>query len=103
MNVQNNVFCIDNSAQGIVLYRLDSSSLQKTFPVKATTPEGTAQPKQVALTECRAVISGSDHGVVYIFDWKTGDTINELTIQPGMSFQTVSVSILLASDFTLNP
>jgi hypothetical protein len=44
------------------------------------------------LTDCGAVISGSDHGVIYVYNRKTGERLDELIIKPGKFFQTVAVS-----------
>jgi hypothetical protein len=38
-------------------------------------------------------VSGSDHGVVYVFDRRSGDTLDELRLDTGEWVQTVSVSI----------
>jgi hypothetical protein len=38
------------------------------------------------------IISGSDHGVVYVFDQRTGETIDQLRIDHSDWVQTVKVS-----------
>ncbi len=50
-----------------------------------------AKPKQVCLMDCGTVVSGSHHGIIYIFDRKSGETVDELTIEPHKVFQTVAV------------
>ena len=91
VNLQQGVFAVDDCSQGIALCCFDDAKMVKTFEVEnSTREEGTARPRQVRLTDCGAVISGSDHRVIYIYDRKTGERLDELTIEPGKFFQTVA-------------
>ena len=52
-----------------------------------------AAPKQVALAEdCTVIVSGSDHGTVYVFDRKTGDIMQKLRTKKDAWVQAVTVS-----------
>ncbi|KIK51845.1 hypothetical protein GYMLUDRAFT_251695 [Collybiopsis luxurians FD-317 M1] len=80
-------YVIDDPSQGIALFCLDGGRL-KTFPIKET--KGW-RPRQVAFADaCRDVVSGSDHGVVYVFDRRSGETLDELTVGSDSWVQTVS-------------
>ena len=84
-------YATDDPSQGIALWRLDGGRL-KTYAVKET--KGW-RPRQVAFAdECRAVVSGSDHGIVYVFDRRTGQTLDELSMGSDNWVQTVLVRLL---------
>jgi hypothetical protein len=90
VNTKKGVFCIDDSAQGVGLYRLETGARIRTFPVAITK---TTRPRQIDLAEdCSVIISGSDHGIVYAFDRRTGDTIDQIQIHPGDWVQTVKAT-----------
>ncbi|KAG2046080.1 hypothetical protein BDR06DRAFT_856595, partial [Suillus hirtellus] len=71
------VFVVDNAIDGFSLYRLDGEGESvRTF---ATALPSVSVPKQVAFgEEGRIVIGGSDNGLVYVFDKKTGQKIQTL-------------------------
>lgn len=76
MNAKRGVFCLDDPLQGVALYRLESGARIRTYPV---TVKKTPRPRQVTFAEdCSVILSGSDHGVVYIFDRRSGDTVDIL-------------------------
>lgn len=90
MNVKKGVFCVDNSEEGVALYKLETGARVRTFPVAATKSK---RPRQIDLAEdCSVIISGSDHGIVYVFDRRTGETIDQLRIDHSDWVQTVNVS-----------
>jgi hypothetical protein len=49
--------------------------------------------------DCSVIISGSDHGVIYIFDRRSGDTLDELRIGSSDWVQTVMVREGLISNY----
>ena len=54
-----------------------------------------AAPKQVALAEdCTAIVSGSDHGIVYVFDRKTGALKQKLRTRKDTWVQAITVSLV---------
>ncbi|KIK56798.1 hypothetical protein GYMLUDRAFT_61829 [Collybiopsis luxurians FD-317 M1] len=80
-------YIIDDPSQGIALFRLNGGRL-KTFTVKET--KGW-RPRQVTFAdECRVVVSGSDHGIVYIFDRRSGQMVDELSLGSDSWVQTVT-------------
>ncbi|KAJ7052868.1 hypothetical protein C8F01DRAFT_1331513 [Mycena amicta] len=64
VDVRKGVLCMDDPSSGTNLYRLEDRSLVDFSD------------------ECRFIISGSDHGVVYIFDRRSGEIVDELRVDP---------------------
>jgi hypothetical protein len=90
VNARNGVFCIDEPAQGVALYKLDTGAQIQTFPIAVTRSQ---RPRQVSFAEdCSVVVSSSDHRVIYIFDRRSGDTLAQLQISSDDLIQTVTVS-----------
>ncbi|KAJ7777997.1 WD40-repeat-containing domain protein [Mycena maculata] len=80
--------CIDDTEHGAILYRLDDHQRVKTFPVPVTQAK---RPQQVRfLDDSRAIVIGSDHGIVYIFDRRTGDIIDKLAVRGESWVQTLA-------------
>ncbi|KAJ7872870.1 WD40-repeat-containing domain protein, partial [Mycena olivaceomarginata] len=72
--------CIDDIESGPVLYRLDDHQRIKTFSVPVTIQE--RRPRQVRFVDnSKAIVIGSDHGVVYIFDRRSGEVIDKLLMK----------------------
>lgn len=63
----------------------------KTFPI-VIVREGKKLRQVALLDECKTIVSGSDHGVVYVFDRRSGDALEKLKVHPHESVQTVAVS-----------
>ncbi|KAJ7478959.1 WD40-repeat-containing domain protein, partial [Mycena latifolia] len=92
-NAHKGVVCFDDPWQGPALYRLESDRRIKTFEVKVTKPF--PRPRQVCFADdCSSVVSGSDHGVVYVFDRRTGQTSDTLRVDPTDWVQTVTATEL---------
>ncbi|KAJ6448088.1 WD40-repeat-containing domain protein [Mycena vitilis] len=91
VNSRKGLFCIDDPQQGIALYCLDDDHRVRTMEVKVTKTHPRA--RQVCFTADAAfVIIGSDHGLVYIFDRWTGETVDELPIGFEDWVQTVTAT-----------
>ncbi|KAJ7500683.1 WD40-repeat-containing domain protein [Mycena galericulata] len=90
-NERKKVFCVDDIFQGPALYRADSETRVRTFEVKLTKP--CPRPRQVCFADdCSSVVSGSDHGVVYVFDHRTGAVTDTLRVDPNDWVQTVTAT-----------
>lgn len=90
VNARKGVFCVDDPEQGVALYHLDTGARIRTFPIPVTKSR---RARQVSFAEeCSVVVSGSDHGVVYLFNRRSGDTLDELRIGNDDWIQTVTVS-----------
>ncbi|KAF8184608.1 WD40-repeat-containing domain protein [Mycena galopus ATCC 62051] len=85
------LYCIDDSHQGVAIYTLDDHRRVKTMEVKKTREH--PRPRQVCFSEDGgSVVIGSDHGVVYVFDRWTGETIVELQMGAPDWVQTVAAT-----------
>lgn len=98
INPQRGVFCVDDPLQGVALYRLDTGARVRTYPVEV---KKSMRPRQVTFAEnCSVIVSGSDHGVVYIFDRRSGDVVDMLKVGDNR-VQAVTVSPCLSFIFIL--
>jgi outer membrane protein assembly factor BamB len=74
---------------GFDLHQLDNGTYIRTFPT------GLAQkkfPKQVLFGEGgEVVVGGSDHGSIYVFDRRTGETLQVLKHAQDGLVQTITV------------
>ncbi|KAJ7668603.1 WD40-repeat-containing domain protein [Mycena polygramma] len=82
--------CIDDPSSGVNVHRLEDNgqSKVKSFPIpvkKKMRPRGVCYVNQ-----CSEIVSGSDHGVVYVFDRRSGEIVDELRIDPEEWVQTVA-------------
>ncbi|KAJ7120068.1 WD40-repeat-containing domain protein [Mycena epipterygia] len=79
INSRKGLFCIDDPFEGAALYRLDDENRVRTFSIAVTKAFG--RPRQIRFAEeGAAVVSGSDHGVVYVFETRSGDLLDKLRI-----------------------
>ena len=80
---------IDNVSNGFDIYRLDSGQFVRTL---VTREPIRTYPKGVAFAnKCQAIIGGSDHGCVYIFERKSGCLLEKLTHARNDGVQTIEV------------
>jgi hypothetical protein len=83
---------IDNVSNGFDIYRLDSGQFIRTL---VTREPIRTYPKGVAFANyCQAIVAGSDHGIVYIFERKSGRIFGKLAHARNDGVQTIEVSIL---------
>ncbi|KAJ7850512.1 WD40-repeat-containing domain protein, partial [Mycena olivaceomarginata] len=91
INSRKGLLCVDDPFQGVAIYRLDDEHRVSTFNIKVTQPE--PRPRQVRFANDGGfVVSGSDHGVVYIFDRWTGEILDELGMGTADWVQTVTTA-----------
>ncbi|KAK0458333.1 WD40-repeat-containing domain protein [Desarmillaria tabescens] len=89
MDCEKDVFCLDDPAQDVALYQLSDGVRVKTFPIGATK---VPRPRQVAFAEnCRAIVSGSDHGIVYVFE-RRDSNVHQLDTGTEDHIQTVTAA-----------
>jgi len=83
---------VDNVSDGMDIYNLDTAEYMATFLTKRTSAK--VFPKTVAFAnQSRAVVGGSDHGIVYIFDRKTSHVIHSLEYAKQGGVETLAVSV----------
>lgn len=86
---------VDSVASGFDLYQLDTATWKRNFP---TGNASRKLPKQVAFGEdTKVVVGGSDHGVVYVFDRKSGLPVHVLRHGDRGMVQTLTVCNLSGS------
>ena len=90
---------IDNVNNGFDIYKIDSGNFVRTLitrdPIK-TYPKGVA-----FANHSQAIVGGSDHGLVYIFERKSGRVIT--TLRHGKEgVQTIAVGDLLTPNECAN-
>lgn len=88
MELSKRLCVIDNVGNGFDLYRLDTAEFVRTF---ATRDPKETYPKGVAFINHSRVVGGSDHGLVYIFNRKTGRAIDTLRYSRTGGAQTIAV------------
>jgi hypothetical protein len=83
-------FVMDNAIDGFDMFQLDGGvKLLRKFITKTV---DVRTPKQVVFCEeGKALVGGSDHGLVYVFDRRSGEGIDEIPHADGGMVQTVSV------------
>lgn len=82
---------VDNATDGFTLYRLESGQLIRTFTMD---PPNISVPKQVSFGEDgKVVIGGSDNGLVYVFNRRTGEVIETLCHTAMALVQTIAVGL----------
>ncbi|KAG1885138.1 hypothetical protein F4604DRAFT_1573992 [Suillus subluteus] len=94
VNQKRGVFIVDNATDGFTLYRLEGDE----EPVRTfmTAAPNVSVPKQVAFgAEGRLIIGGSDHGLVYVFERKSGKLFETLCHSSTGLVQTIAVGVRL--------
>ncbi|KAF8162227.1 WD40-repeat-containing domain protein [Mycena galopus ATCC 62051] len=101
-NDRTGAFCIDDAFQDAALYKSDSETRVHTFAVKLTQPN--VLPRKVCFADnFGSVVSGSDHGLVYVLDRHMEEVTDTLFVDPADWVQTVTatqvdgVSTIIAS------
>ncbi|KAK7019447.1 hypothetical protein VNI00_018057 [Paramarasmius palmivorus] len=85
------VYCVDTILGGAALYRSSDNAKIQEFIVPRRKEQ--AFPKQVAFAEGdKVIISGSDHGLVYVFDRRTGRHIQVLETGTDSWVQSVAAT-----------
>ena len=101
VDLQRGLCIVDNVGNGFDLYKLDRGEFIRTFVTKD--PRKT-YPKGVCFaSDSRIVIAGSDHGLVYIFERKSGRCLDTLKHTNEGGVQTITVSKTLSKSKGLAP
>jgi hypothetical protein len=95
-----NQFVIDNVSNGFDLHQTEDSAFVRTFRTGVAIKR---VPKQVMFAEnSRAIVGGSDHGAVYVFDRKSGKKLAVLRHSERGLVQTITVRSMLSTVTPLN-
>jgi hypothetical protein len=89
MHSARNQLVVDSVVNGVNLHQLDNGQWRRNYPTGTPIRK---LPKQVAFGEdAKVVVGGSDHGVVYVFDKRTGSPLHILRHQDRGLVQTITV------------
>ncbi|KAF8996952.1 WD40 repeat-like protein [Hymenopellis radicata] len=87
-----NLFCTDTMTEGLTLHRMSDAAQVGSFPIPKDRIK-IAAPIGVTFGEgCKIVVAGSDHGLLYIFDLRTGSLLERLTVTEGAWIQAVTTT-----------
>lgn len=86
---KDDLLVVDNMISGFSLHKLSDGAYIRSYPTQVS---GRAFIKVVDFLEnSRIVVGGSDHGIVYLFDRDTGETIDTLRHADGGLVQIIAV------------
>ncbi|KAL1946016.1 hypothetical protein VTO73DRAFT_2018 [Trametes versicolor] len=81
---------VDNVGSGFDVWNLNGGTHQRTFPTGKPTR---FLPRQVGFADdAKAIVGGSDHGAVYVFDRKTGAPLDVLRHAQQGLVQTIATT-----------
>lgn len=89
---EGNMIVLDNTVNGFDLHSFDNGSYIRTFPT-ALTSKDRRMPRHVCFGEGgQIVVGGGNDGKIYIFDRRSGATLDTLQHSPeSQHSQTVTV------------
>lgn len=86
-------FVVDNAKDGFSLHQLDGATFIRSFAPRV--PLKNTWPKQVAFGENgNVVVGGSDHGAVYIFEKRSGHTLQIMEGPQHLLMHTITVRLV---------
>ncbi|KAG1906100.1 uncharacterized protein F5891DRAFT_942424, partial [Suillus fuscotomentosus] len=92
VNQKRGVYVVDNATDGFTLYRLEGD--EEPVRMFMTAAQSVSVPKQVAFrAEGRLIVRGSDHGLVYVFERKSGKLFETLCHSNTDLVQTIAVGV----------
>ncbi|KDR78697.1 hypothetical protein GALMADRAFT_137715 [Galerina marginata CBS 339.88] len=92
VDLERRLCVIDNVGNGFDIYKVDTGSFVRTL---STGDPLKTHPKGVAFVDrSHAIVGGSDHGQVYVFDRKTGKVLRKLKHSRQGGAETIAVSLL---------
>ncbi|KAJ3816924.1 hypothetical protein F5880DRAFT_1493715, partial [Lentinula raphanica] len=98
LNTREDAIILNDVSEGVALFKMGGTERVKTFQV----PHRECRSRNVAFLDgTSTIISGSDHGAVYAFDWRTGEVIDRIDI--GVKDWVQSISVRLCPSSNTNP
>ncbi|KAJ7753070.1 WD40-repeat-containing domain protein [Mycena maculata] len=92
VNWREGILCLDDPAAGPTLFCLTDQTKARVFEIPHER-KYEMRPRQVSFAESSlAIISGSDHGVVYVFETRMGDVLQELQVCISQWVQAVAAA-----------
>ncbi|KIJ68874.1 hypothetical protein HYDPIDRAFT_25126 [Hydnomerulius pinastri MD-312] len=97
VSLRKGLIVVDNATNGFTLYRLDCADPIRTY---LTDPPTVPVPKQVAFgEESKIVAGGSDNGLVYIFERRSGKLLETLQHSKDGLVQAIAVRDVVGQCF----
>lgn len=98
---EDNVIVIDNTMNGFDLHSFDTGSYIRTFPT-ALSSKDRRTPRPVCFGEYgQIVVGGGNDGKIYVFDRRSGATVDTLQHTPE-SMGSFSITVSLQDLLTIN-
>ncbi|KAJ6553682.1 WD40-repeat-containing domain protein [Mycena sp. CBHHK59/15] len=101
-NWRDGVFCLDDPTSGPALFRISDQIKAKAYEIERKRKNG--RPRNVRFGEHGStIVCGSDHGCVYVFDTRSGEKIETLSVgssewvQVVATVETGGVSVIFAA------
>lgn len=93
MDTERSLIAVDNVATGFDLYKIVNGDKKFVRTLEVGKPSKTYAKSVIFGNGSRAVITGSDHGKVYIFDRGSGCVLKKISHSKNGGVETVSVSL----------
>ncbi|KAJ6631238.1 quinon protein alcohol dehydrogenase-like superfamily [Mycena sp. CBHHK59/15] len=91
-NWREGILCLDDPTAGPTLFRLTAQTKARVFEIPRER-QYEMHPRHVSFAENGlAVVAGSDHGVVYVFETRTGDLLQKLEVGVSHWVQAVATA-----------
>ncbi|KAJ7044224.1 WD40-repeat-containing domain protein [Mycena alexandri] len=85
--------CLADPIYGVSVHRLEDDGLRKVKSFKVPATKKRTRVRKVSFAnQFREIVSGSDHGLIYVFDRKDGHTVDVLRIDKVKWAQTVTAT-----------
>ncbi|KAJ7042754.1 WD40-repeat-containing domain protein [Mycena alexandri] len=85
--------CLADPIYGVSVHRLEDDGLRKVKSFKVPATKKRTRVRKVSFAnQFREIVSGSDHGLIYVFDRKDGHTVDVLRIDKVEWTQTVTAT-----------
>ncbi|KAF8145074.1 WD40-repeat-containing domain protein [Mycena galopus ATCC 62051] len=92
VNWREGMLCLDDPGAGPTLFHVTNQAKSRVFEIPREM-RYEVRPRRVRFAESGlAVVSGSDHGVVYVFETHTGDVLQKLDIGVSQWVQAVATT-----------
>ncbi|KAJ7755278.1 WD40-repeat-containing domain protein [Mycena maculata] len=84
--------CLDDPSCGVNVHRLEEEGQRKVKSFSIPMTKQMRARKVCFSNQCQEIVGGSDHGVMYVFDRRNGETVDELSIHESEWVQTVTAT-----------
>ncbi|KAJ3964278.1 hypothetical protein EV361DRAFT_73339 [Lentinula raphanica] len=98
LNTKDDALILDDVSEGVALFKMSGTERVKTFE----DPHRERRSRNVAFLDgTSTIVSGSDHGAIYMFDRRTGEVTDRIHV--GIRDWVQSISVRVFSPTIRNP